>query len=1394
MKYIRKINEYALEEPPFIEIAPKRRAASDRGEINRILHKIIDRYNSLISKGTNESLEDNLGIPKEYLDRIKASLPSEEENLENLGEDTTEILRLLAAIREIESNYEDADKKEKALDIVYSIFKGHGLNLDDVEFDLEIIKDSDLFKWKNPIIGKSTEEFKEIKKDIRRNKPKLAKEIDIRAIQNALSQGFSSAVKDDFAAGDQEIQGVGFEDYYSFMSKVFNQYSKIPVEYIHQALVNAPALGSAKLRWDEDKKKYVVEAKGYTILVLVHEMVKGIYELMSYHREMTDMSAEDENKVFKEMGTQHMEREGLIYGPAIARTFKDFFNRVESNLKDDGVIENGNPAMLAAILQRFYKETDDSFLRICSALWNKDDDDSLRPYEEFEQYYKDELEGKPIGGRSNDSSLDDLLSGAGISLNFNPIDEKLKYIFSFETLALLEGFKEQVERFTEQGNEAEDVAVYVNWFQRLTRMKKPNDELKNAMVADMPGVEVPKEWNDRKDIDRYKSFDELRRVVDAGRKVFPLPLVSTLQAGDVGPAVIQIQKILGLQVTGWYGGDLEKEIKSFQEKFKEEVSPEMLQSFYNDTINLKSTFANQLKNLAITREKRRAQGLNTMSIDTAISEMADKIVTLEEETASIKSALTGGLKEPSGKMDTGTISAFMADKGISKLEGIKGDLGTLKPVGGKIVLETDDYRIWRNQSLKFCIEAREKFENTLISLGADRRVYNWCISWEGGATHYPSFRFRAGHNQTIYFIENKKRAIAEYARWTDFKNETETSLSGLKGIAGSGVDAKYKKYIVDKEGMDDAAGEEIIDDSSRRYFDNYHIAVIFVSNLKNDDGGEHTYWAVSASNDGEWGNYNTTTWDDDHFSFKHIADRIWPSNQDESIRVPARGTVTKAPQVPQSVIDASYYHNPTEGEFQEIKNAILPVSLSPIEKEEKEDEEGSSRRNQVDADEFKEMPYEEKESYLNTKYWTDHEVRMKDRNNKRIPIDFWKVMPNSLKSKHIANSWTGMDDEMFDVIKNEPRLIEQHKEFLRRRLYGDGGRGGLIENLKDVEKLTNSGSILGDMSRHMLNPMEIKLVAGLDLEKLKIKINNIKIKLKIIEAGSKNIDLVDADMISKIVNSYYENNKRYKKSNQYKELLKELDKIIIKLKNNKLSEGYKKELNITKDNLEKKVNVYEDLGKRYLDTFEKVLRKALSIDPSLKTDSDYLDMKKFLNVNKMIMTAKYEDPLGEEIAEKIDLSNFHNDSTKIPVLKSYLAGKTNKDFDKKISEMMQMFYTRLVLSDLKNYMKGATNQWQLDFDKLKNIYSYIIKLDSPADARYLFNTVKDYYNLDGAKRQNRQEDIKLFKLHDRVIDIYDKKYNDVFTKKYGIDKMIKPKDMGASARKGGYTRNQEILG
>lgn len=1353
MKHLLKLNEYiqsAMVKPKMDKVL------STPMSVEMFLKRIANRFNDLISKQSLESLEENPGLDDDFLRNLKGEF--EPENMEGAIQDSQDILTLLASIRQAESEMSEQDKKDKAMEIIKDIFKGKGFDIAKLEFKLDILNDQDLMDAKSDIIGIPPEEFKDIKREVTRDKPKLKKEIDIRAIQNALTQGFASSIKDDFVMGDTEIEGVSFGDYYSLMDKTFKLYSKVPKELMHRAMTESPALGRVELRWDNDKKKYIIEAKGYTILILVHEMIKGIMELISLHRN-PELDIEDEEKMMSLSGTQYMEREGLQYGPGMVNSFKEFFNQVEDNLIEQREIREKNPAMILNVLSRFYQMEDDLFLRACKAIFS---DTPNKPYELFEEFYLDGISGSGFGRRDepgndddpsglDDDILRDLLGGAGINLNLDPYNESNKYTLNFELFNLLEDKKDIAQQWIAQGNEPEDVVRAIDIFSRFTSGWKKNKPLQKV-ISDIRGL--PEDWTmaDKVNIEKYANqFNTFVEVVNRIESAFKLPRVSSIKPGEINMALIPIKDALGvIDIPGFYSKATEDAIKNLQREFSEEtIVPDNID--YRTVLNKIKKDGTKVLN---TDEKiflaksakfitsiERLIAMKTRDVNNKIKDLADlkdeignandnereqlraeydklneDIYKIEEtidqvskELEIVRSIFSGGIEKQSGILDQPTLTALQhkfSDKDLD-LSSIY-SAGTLSPDKGRVVYETDSTRIWRITDHQFCINATQGFLNLMRESGVTKEMkdtYGWCISWREPGQYKQHRTNREDIKQTIYFIENKNRANYE--------------ADGIKKFLDEGGRIARRKEYVEWRNEETGSnltqgqvGEKAMAASHAiSFWDAYHIAVVFVNTKTNPNKPDekYSYWCVDSNNSTEWGNNEQS--DNYALTFEQIASAIWPT-EPGGLPVPQNASNANAIRVPKDVIEQDWYKIPDQSEIQEMKDVIVPKPLSKSEAEQKGSNNNSDLRSNIRDTQFKNLSYKKKEEWINANAYgqrRDYLLRDRSRVDQLVRLDIWKSMPDALKSAYIADTKAPfLPEEYMNEIKDNPRLMKIYKGLLQSRLLTSDPQENLLAN---IENVINKPDALKQIIANRLTPDELKLVTDGKTEEMKNLLDKKTEELENIERKE-----------------YSAKNARRKKS-----LNREISKLKRILYDESLSSKYSgamKKVLSPEYQAVIALNVQEQsLGKLLLDEIIRSGRQASLADLAI-SGKDTVDF----NGKKI-----FRDSMAN--LEGIDSLNI--DHSKVPHLNDIVLGNGEKFTDfysnilKKIQteedprklktwEVYKKYFDHMAERYMSSILLGGEDVGQIlknngtidrSFDKdkhsnqIKEVFSYILKMD-----------------------------------------------------------------------------------
>jgi hypothetical protein len=290
-------------------------------------------------------------------------------------------------IKQKESEYTNDELEEMAIQTVNNLMSKKGIDLSEIDIDAKIIpiptnpREAEQIK-RGTQAGFTEDEYKEKKEELPSDEQQ---EIDKRNIINALTQGFALASQEEILLSDDEnLPSEIFEDYFKFMKVALDTHWQIPTEISDDASkLHNMAVPAGSNHIKHEKGRYKVYAEGVILLILVQEIIKGIYEIFSFHG-LGDKSKEELKDMFKFTDTYKQEVEGMKYGPAMVRHIKEFYNDLENKLIKDGKINEKND-ILETILAMFYTYPADKFIEITAKLFGSDK--SNQPFDEFEKLY-----------------------------------------------------------------------------------------------------------------------------------------------------------------------------------------------------------------------------------------------------------------------------------------------------------------------------------------------------------------------------------------------------------------------------------------------------------------------------------------------------------------------------------------------------------------------------------------------------------------------------------------------------------------------------------------------------------------------------------------------------------------------------------------------------------------------------------------------------------------------------------------------------------------------------------------------------------------------------------------------------------------------------------------------
>lgn len=219
----------------------------------------------------------------------------------NLHQALMRTLQLLPEISKIEAPYRDILENE-AIDIVKKAYPL--INYADIEINAKIV----------PILGQTDGEEEEGDQDV-------APENKKRRIINAITQG--SSVRGAFAyllfrealdTLDDEL----VNKYTELLKLTFGAYDDDQLIALALAMMSqnqSMGGGKSQVKYDQEKDKFVINAEALNFAFLVHEIVKGLYEILSLQGFSTDR--EKNKRIVKQVDKASNEPEDLRYGKFI---------------------------------------------------------------------------------------------------------------------------------------------------------------------------------------------------------------------------------------------------------------------------------------------------------------------------------------------------------------------------------------------------------------------------------------------------------------------------------------------------------------------------------------------------------------------------------------------------------------------------------------------------------------------------------------------------------------------------------------------------------------------------------------------------------------------------------------------------------------------------------------------------------------------------------------------------------------------------------------------------------------------------------------------------------------------------------------------------------------------
>ena len=264
------------------------------------------------------NIKDNKGVPSDYIESIDKKA---KQQYGTTGPSHTEMRKGFETMMKIQriQNGNESKLTEIGKEI---IMEHYGDIIDGVVLDIKIVKPND--REKREIIQKT----KNSKKPLTESVDELTNEIEKRKILNVIMQGEAQNVQNMMFSKKDEIDKIdsslldlcvtGFE-----INKKFDWMDGIDLE---QAMNDNPDMANAmEIDYEKDgEERPIIRVRALDLPMLIHETVKGIYELIMAHAIPED--SEMARKIMDETDTLKNEQEDVKYGPFIASDIRDYIN------------------------------------------------------------------------------------------------------------------------------------------------------------------------------------------------------------------------------------------------------------------------------------------------------------------------------------------------------------------------------------------------------------------------------------------------------------------------------------------------------------------------------------------------------------------------------------------------------------------------------------------------------------------------------------------------------------------------------------------------------------------------------------------------------------------------------------------------------------------------------------------------------------------------------------------------------------------------------------------------------------------------------------------------------------------------------------------------------------
>jgi hypothetical protein len=328
---------------------PKPKPAGMKEASNSIMNKIVARYKAEFDK-LNEAEYDKIFDP-ETLGKLKGGVAQRIQG-KNPMQVGRQMQQLAMQVMQMEKGNEDL-LEQLALDVVNEAYP-YLAQTDAIEIDAKIVPQSQVKDALN------TPEMDEEEED---EAEELTGELMKRRLINSVTQGGASLSKTAHYVQQEYVDIVSGEG----ASDKYRDLMQAALDMIDFMLgmsggggspMEDSSVGAESVYFDFEKEKWIIKARAICFPVLIHEIVKGMYEIIGLFG-FSDL--ERGEKVVKYTDKIQNEPEDIAYGQIIAKGLQDVINKLETNV---------TPAERDDFLQDIYKLENNEFIQLITNIIN----------------------------------------------------------------------------------------------------------------------------------------------------------------------------------------------------------------------------------------------------------------------------------------------------------------------------------------------------------------------------------------------------------------------------------------------------------------------------------------------------------------------------------------------------------------------------------------------------------------------------------------------------------------------------------------------------------------------------------------------------------------------------------------------------------------------------------------------------------------------------------------------------------------------------------------------------------------------------------------------------------------------------------------------------------------